>query len=537
MLSRGPLAGERRVNFIEFLLRNHREFLELVAEHLFLVAASTGMAVLIGVPLGILLTRKPGLSKPVLGFANIMQTVPSLALFGFLIPLNIYLFELKILGGIGPRTAIVALILYSLLPIIRNTFTGISGVDPAIREAGRGMGMTDRQLLFQVELPLALGVIIAGVRVATVICVGTATIAAAIDAGGLGRYIFRGLRANDNILILAGAVPAALIALTADLLLGALERTIRFAGALKAKSKRLLWSGAALVLLSLGASYFFMSESFARIAVGSKDFTEQVILGEIVAQTIEARTGFPVARRFDLGGNLAHEALVAGEIDVYVEYTGTGLLAILKHKPLKDAREVYRRVKDEYAGRFNLEWTEPLGFNNTFAILVRGEDARQLGLKTVSDAAKVSHRWRAGFGQDFMSRADGYSGFAQTYSFHFQAIREMDLSLTYRALAEKQVDLIAGNSTDGLISRYGLYQLEDDRHFFPPYDAVPVARRSILEKHPAVRQALRQLNGILSVDEMRQLNYAVDGEKRQASAVAREFLVKKNILTAAVPPS
>ena len=523
------------MSFFEFLLRNRQEVLELVGEHLFLVAISTGMAVMIGVPLGILLTRKPALSKPVLGFANIMQTVPSLALFGFLIPLNVYLFEVKILGGIGPRTAIVALVLYSLLPIIRNTFTGISGVDPAIREAGRGMGMTDRQLLFQVELPLALGVIIAGVRVATVICVGTATIAAAIDAGGLGRYIFRGLRANDNVLILAGAVPAASIALVADLLLGYLERIIQFGGAVKAKSRGLLWSGAAVVLLFLAGSYFFMSETSGRVAVGSKDFTEQVILGEILAQAIEGKTGSQVVRRFDLGGNLAHDALIAGEIDVYIEYTGTGLLAILKSKPLKDPREVYRLVKDEYAKRFNLEWTEPLGFNNTFAILVRAEDAQKRGLKTVSDAARVSQQWRAGFGQDFMSRPDGYPGFARTYGFHFQEIREMDLSLTYRALAEKQIDLIAGNSTDGLISRYGLVQLDDDRKYFPPYDAVPVVRHAALEKHPKLRGVLKELGGILTVDEMRKLNYAVDGEKRQAKDVAREFLIKKNIIAADVP--
>jgi osmoprotectant transport system permease protein len=523
------------VSFFEFLLRNRQEVLALVGEHLFLVAISTGMAVLIGVPLGILLTRKPALSKPVLGFANIMQTVPSLALFGFLIPLNVYLFEFKILGGIGPHTAIVALVWYSLLPIIQNTFTGISGVDPAIREAGRGMGMTDRQLLFQVELPLALGVIIAGVRVATVICVGTATIAAAIDAGGLGRYIFRGLRANDNVLILAGAVPAASIALVADLLLGYLERIIQFGGAVKAKSRRLLWSGAAVVLLFFAGSYFFMGETSGRIAVGSKDFTEQVILGEILGQAIEGKTGSQVVRRFDLGGNLAHDALIAGEIDVYIEYTGTGLLAILKSKPLKDPGAVYRYVKDEYAKRFNLEWTEPLGFNNTFAILVRGEDAKKLGLKTVSDAVKVSAQWRAGFGQDFMSRADGYPGFAQTYGVHFQEIREMDLSLTYRALAEKQIDLIAGNSTDGLISRYGLVQLDDDKNYFPPYDAVPVVRQAALEKHPKLRGLLKELGGILSVEEMRKLNYAVDGEKRQAKDVAREFLIQKKFITGSVP--
>ena len=518
------------MTLFDFFANNRREFVELVAEHLFLVIMSTGIAVLIGVPLGILLTRRPALSKPILGFANIMQTVPSLALFGFLIPLNIYLFQYKIVGGIGARTAIVALVLYSLLPIIRNTFTGISNVDPAIRDAGRGMGMTDRQLLFQVELPLALAVILAGVRVATVICVGTATIAAAIDAGGLGRYIFRGLRANDNILILAGAVPAALIALGADLLLGYFEKTVQLGAGAHAKSKKLLWAAALIVLLFLGGMYFLTGKNAGRIAVGSKDFTEQVILGEIVAQTIEAKTAAQAERRFDLGGNLAHDALVGGEIDLYVEYTGTGLLAILKEKPIADPQEVYRRVQTEYAKRFGVEWTEPLGFNNTFAILVRGDDAKKLKLKTVSDAAKVSARWRAGFGQDFMSRADGYPGFAKTYGFHFQEIREMDLSLTYRALAEQQVDLIAGNSTDGLIARYGLTQLEDDRHYFPPYDAVPVVRHAALEKYPGLRDALKQLGGILTVDEMRKLNYAVDGEKRQAKDVVREFLNAKGLI-------
>ena len=521
------------MTLLEFFTQNRGELGELVLEHLFLVVVSTGIAVLIGVPLGILLTRRPALSKPILGFANIMQTVPSLALFGFLIPLNLYLFNVKIVGGIGARTAIVALVLYSLLPIIRNTFTGISNVDPAIRDAGRGMGMTDRQLLFQVELPLALGVILAGVRVATVICVGTATIAAAIDAGGLGRYIFRGLRANDNVLILAGAVPAALIAIGADLLLGYFEKVIQVGSLARGKAKGLLWAGAVIVLALIGGTYFFSSQSAGRIAIGSKDFTEQVILGEIVAQAIEAKAGMQVVRRFDLGGNLAHEALVGGEIDAYVEYSGTGLLAILKEKPLADPREVLQRVKAEYAKRFKLEWTEPLGFNNTFAILVRGEDAKKLGLKTVSDAAMVSAQWRAGFGQDFMSRADGYPGFSKAYGLHFEATREMDLSLTYRALAENQVDLIAGNSTDGLISRYGLFQLDDDRHYFPPYDAVPVVRQATLEKYPALRGVLKQLGGILTVDEMRQLNYAVDGEKRLAKDVAREFLLTKKLVSSA----
>jgi glycine betaine/choline ABC-type transport system substrate-binding protein len=197
---------------------------------------------------------------------------------------------------------------------------------------------------------------------------------------------------------------------------------------------------------------------------------------------------------------------------------------------VKDPEQVYRHVKSVYAARFNSQWGEPLGFNNTFAILVRGDDAQRLNLKTISDAAKVSAQWRAGFGQDFMSRPDGYPGFVKTYGFHFAQIREMDLSLTYRALAEKQVDLIAGNSTDGLISRYNLRQLSDDQNYFPPYDAVPVIRQSTLDKFPELNAALQQLGGILSVEEMRRLNYAVDGEHRQAKDVIHEFLTQKKIV-------
>jgi osmoprotectant transport system permease protein len=520
------------MNLWEFLLHNRTEVFQLTLEHLFLVGLSTGIAVLIGVPLGILLTRWPRLSKPVLGFANVMQTVPSLALFGFLIPLNIYLFHVRIIGGIGARTAIVALVLYALLPIIRNTFTGINGVDASIREAGKGIGMTDRQLLFQIEIPLALGVIIAGVRVATVISVGTATIAAAIDAGGLGRYIFRGLRMNDNTLILAGAVPAAVMALVADVLLGWVEWLFTKGGVVWLRGRRAV--AAVLIVLIAGFAVWAVSANYTaksagRIAVGSKDFTEQIILGEIVAQAIETKTGLPVQRRFDLGGNLAHDALLAEEIDLYVEYTGTALTAILKLPPLSDPKEVYRRVKEEYANRFGLDWTEPLGFNNTFAILVRGDDARRLKLKTITQASRYAPKWRAGFGQDFMSRPDGYDGFVRTYNLKFTEVREMDLSLTYRALVQRQVDLIAGNSTDGLIARYDLVQLVDDRHYFPPYDAVPVVRQETVRRYPEIREALKTLGGVISVDEMRQLNFQVDGEHRSAKDVVDEFLRKKGL--------
>jgi osmoprotectant transport system permease protein len=520
------------VRLWEFLLQNRAEVFALALEHISLVGLSTGIATLLGVPLGILLTRFSFLSRPVLGFANVMQTVPSLALFGFLIPVNLYLFGVRVVGGIGAQTAIVALILYALLPIIRNTYIGMINIDPFIREAGRAMGMTGKQLLFRVEIPLSLGVILAGVRVAAVISVGTATIAAAIDAGGLGRYIFRGLRMNDNILVLAGAVPAAIMALSADFLLGSLEGLI--ASGITPKTKKLGIAGAILVLGVTAVLWAVGLQGPAsrtrQIQVGSKDFTEQLILGEIVAQAVESRTGMSVGRRFDLGGNLAHQALVAGEVDAYVEYTGTALTAILGEPPAADSREVYQTVKREYGRKFDVEWTEPLGFNNTFAILIRGEEARRLNLKTISEAAPFSRQWRAGFGQDFMSRPDGYAGFARTYGLRFVELpREMDLSLTYRALAEKQVDLIAGNSTDGMIARYNLFHLEDDLHYFPPYDAAPVIRRETLKRYPEVREALRSLGGVISVVEMRRMNFQIDGEHRPIKEVVREFLRGKGL--------
>src|SRR6516162_810465 len=481
------------------------EILQLSLEHLKIVFISIVIASAIGIPLGILMTRHTAVGRPIMTLANIVQTIPSLALFGFLIPL-------PFIGGIGTRTAIVALILYSLLPIVHNTYTGIAGVDPAIREAGRAMGMTDGQLLWKVEIPLALGVIFAGVRVATVIGIGVATIAAAVGGGGLGMFIFRGVSMVDSRVILAGAIPAAALALIADVGLGAIEK--RF-------SKL-------LCLVCLIATLSSCSHP-DRIVVGSKNFTEQVILGELVAQQIERKTNLQVDRKLNLGGTLVcHDALVAGQIDTYVEYTGTGLTAILKLAPSSDSNRVYEMVKGAYESRFAVEWAEPLGFNNTFAIIIRKADAQRLNLKTISDAAPHTANWVAGFGYEFIEREDGYPGLAKVYNLRFPSPpRVMDLGLTYKAAAERQVDFIAGNSTDGLIDALGLTVLDDDKHYFPPYDAAPVLRDVVVMKHPEVREALRQLGGKISAEQMRRMNYAVDGEHRDVKEVVREFL--KNI--------
>lgn len=521
----------------EFLKANWADILSHIAQHVWLVFIAIAIAVVIALPVGILISRKKRLRTPVLGIANVMQTIPSLALFGFLIPL-------PFIGGIGPRIAIVALVFYALLPIIRNTVTGILGVDKAVREAAVAMGMTDRQVLLQVELPLAMNVILTGVRVAVVITIGVAIIAAEVGAGGLGEYIFRGLRLNDNRLLLAGAVPSALMALAADFGFGLIEK--RFEPGATRTSRRPLRTLAIAALL-LGAlmmgyatwrgikSRSRSSSGQGHITVGSKDFTESNLLAEIVAQMLEAQN-VAVDRRFDLGGNLAHTALLAGQIDLYPEYTGTAFTAILHHQPITDPKAVLDQVQREYANQFNLAVSDPLGFDNTFAILVRGEDARRLNLKTISDTAKYSRQWQAGFGHDFINRADGYPGFSKTYRLQFTKVSDMALDLTYTALSSRKVDMIAGNSTDGRIAALDLVQLEDDRRYFPPYEAVFVTRQDSLQRAPALRDVLKKLARAISTDEMRKLNYEVDGAKRDKKNVVREWLSQKGLRPRAVLP-
>ena len=507
-------------SFLAFLSAHRAELGALLLQHLVLVVIATAAAVAIGVPLGIFAAKRPRLAAPAMAIAGIVQTIPSLAMFGFLLPV-------PLVGGVGARAALVVLILYGLLPIIRTTIAGLRGIDPAIREAGVAMGMTARQLLRQVELPLALPSIVAGIRVAAVVGVGSATIAAAIGAGGLGEYIYRGLSMVDTTVILAGAVPAALLALAVDGALWWLER--QMSARHRSRSRRTVLAAAA----ALAAVALLSSAVSARragrgaVVVGSKNFTEQLVLGELLAQQME-RHGIAVERRLNLGGTLiCDRALLTGDIDVYVEYTGTALTAVF-HQPIAtDASLVFSTVRDFYA-RSGRTLLPPLGFNNTFAILVRGADARALSLRTIDDAARESPRWRAGFGYEFVERPDGYTGLAKAYALKFPAApRVMDLTLTYRALAAGQVDLIAGDATAGLIKGLGLVQLEDTRHYFPPYDAAAVARADIVLRRPEVRAALEQLSGRISAADMQAMNYAADVEHRDISLIVRDFLATR----------
>ncbi len=268
-----------------------------------------------------------------------------------------------------------------------------------------------------------------------------------------------------------------------------------------------------------------------KITIGSKFFTEQVVLAELLAQHIEAKTGIPVIRKTNLGGTLlVHKALLAGELDLYVEYTGTALTAVLNESPQDDSAAVYNRVKQLYSDRFHLEVTDPLGFENTFAMVIRGDDARNLHLQKISDIALLASKWRAGVGYEFLERPDGFRGWSARYNLHFaESPKVMDLGLIYRALVDHQVDIVAGNSTDGLIESLGLMALADDRHYFPPYDAVPIVRQSTLARFPQLRAALADLAGKLSATDIRRLNYAVDAQHQDAPAVVRSFRQSKGL--------
>ncbi len=508
------------------------EILQRSGEHLLLVGTAIGLALAISLPLGLWISRRPRWAGPVLAVASTVQTVPSLAIFGLLL-------TVPLLGGIGTTPAIVALTLYALLPLLRGLVTGLAQVPPGLKQAGHALGLSDRQVLLHVELPLALPTLMAGLRVATVIGVGVATIAAAIGAGGLGVFIFRGIATVSNRLILAGALPAAAIALLADGGLGWLERRLaqpRGKGPSGGRRRllRLAWGLAGLALGAVLALRLLPAAGAGTVRIGSKSFTEQLILGELLAQQIEAATPLTVKRDFGLGGTgLIHAAVRSGRIDGYVEYTGTAWTTLLSQPPPPPdtpdpAREVFEQTRRLYAERFGLTVFPSLGFENSFAILVRRSEARRLGIATISEAAPHTPGWRAGFGYEFLNRPDGFAGLARRYGLRFaQPPEAMDLGLTYRALAEGRVDLIAGDTTNGLIPALDLQQLRDDRHYFPPYDAVPVFNAATLRRRPELVPVIEALAGRIPAATMQRLNAQVDLDGLDVAEVVRRWRLQE----------
>lgn len=491
-----------------------------------LVALAFGMA--IAIPLGILVTRRRSLQGGVLGVASVIQTIPSLALLAIMVPtlatLALWLerFGLE-LRSIGFPPAIVALSLYSILPILRNTVAGISGVDPALVEAARGVGMTPRQQLARVELPLALPVIVAGVRTATVWVVGTATLSTPIGATSLGNFIFSGLQTRNFTAVWVGCLASAGLALLLDGLIAALESGVR--------RRRRKQVGAALAVMF--GLYAYVAFAFVEdanldgerpILIGSKTFTEQYILSELVAGWVHAETGRESRALESLGSTVAFDALRESQIDLYVDYSGTIWATVMKREGLPESREaVLREVAEWLAAEHGIILVAALGFENTYALGMRADRARELGVSRIGDLSRVAPGLEIGGDLEFFDRAE-WKALKVRYRLSFAKQRSMDPGLMYQAVATGEVDVISAFSTDGRIAAYDLVLLEDDLGVIPPYDAILLASPRLAREAPEVIEALEALDGAIDASRMQRLNHGVDEEGKSPGAVAALLL-------------
>ncbi len=523
------------MNFVNYFIQNREQILSLTLEHVRLIAIAVGFAILLGVPLGILISYIKKLNKPVLGIANVVQAIPSMALLGFAIPFL----------GIGTLPAVVMVILYSLLPIIKNTYTGIQNINPQTLEAARGIGLTKLQVLTKIQIPLALPVIMAGVRISAVTAVGLMTMAAFIGAGGLGFLVFSGIRTVNNSQILAGAIPACILALLVDFLIGLVEKLVTPLSLQKngesnekktkqRKRQKVIISITAVCLafILIISAVTGMKPSGKMIRIGSKDFTEQHILANMFSDLIEEKTDITVDRKINLGGTqVCFSALKSGDIDIYFDYSGTAYGDTLKYPPISDMEQVYNTVKTDFKNLFQIEVLKQMAFNNTYVLAVTKETAENYNLKTISDLAKVASNLKAGTTLEFLNRTDGIPGLTKHYDFHFKDTKGLDGSPRYIALTNRETDVVDAFSTDGLLKKFDLVTLEDDKNFFPPYYAIPLARAEVIETYPELVPIIEELGDLLTDNVMIELNYQVDELQMKPETVAREFLIENGFIS------
>ena len=517
-------------SLLAFFMSNARLLAIKSLEHIYLAFSAIFIAILIGLPLGIWIMHRPQLRNIVLSITNVFQTIPSLALLAFLIPLL----------GIGAKPTIVTLTLYALLPITRNTLAGLCSVPPESIEAANGLGFTHWQRLRIIELPLATPIIIAGIRTATAITIGIATVAAFIGAGGLGDFITQGLALDNTRLILLGAIPAALLALLFDFIIATVETSLSQRKRRTLKYPKIKWAIVFILLFTLPSIilspwlYSSLSHSKNTIVIGTKNFSEQFILGYLAAELIQNKTNLRIKKKFNLGStNILQNALLKAEIDIYPEYTGTAYLVVLKHDQSMSPNKIYTRVKKEYKDDFNLIWLAPLGFNNAQTLAIPDMFAKAHHINNLSDLAKLSMQLTIAAPPEFLRRADAFPGLAKTYGFQFKKIFQVQPDLVYRAIENKTVDVIEVSITDGRIAADHLVPLADDRHFYLPYEAAFVIRASVLKNHPDIALALSPLSKLIDQQTMQHLNFLVNIKKESPQKVAHDFLVEKGLLPTA----
>ncbi|WP_159721718.1 ABC transporter permease/substrate-binding protein [Enterococcus sp. CSURQ0835] len=497
------------------LTQRKSQLLQAILEHLAISLSALLIAIVIAIPLAIFLSQKKRAAEIMLQLTSILQTIPSLALLGLLIPLV----------GIGTVPALIALVIYALLPIFQNTYIGLSEIDPSLEEAADAFGMSRLRKLMKVELPLALPVIISGIRTALVLIIGTATLAALIGAGGLGTFILLGIDRNDPSLTLIGAISSALLAIL-------FSGLIRF---LQTRSVKLTFATLGVLFLAIGGIFFAQHNPFKpeTITIAGKLGAEPDILINMYREVIEQEDPeVKVELKPNFGKtSFLFNALKNDQIDIYPEFTGTVLESLVKVKTKKElsADQTYHTAKKLLQQQFDLTYLKPMKYENTYALAMRKATAEKDHITKISDLAQHPEL-KAGFTLEFSDRPDGYLGIQKVYGFKFQSVQGMEPALRYQAIKNNAVDVIDAYSTDSELKQYDLVALKDDGNLFPAYQGAPLMRAEFAQKHPQVVKGLNRLAGKITEEQMIQMNYAVNVEGKSPKKVAHEFLVQEKIL-------
>ena len=505
---------------MKLLTEDFKFFTNLTIEHILISLLAISIASVLGIILGIIISEYRRFSGLILGTVNILYTIPSIALLGFFITIT----------GVGNTTALIALIIYALLPIIRSTYTGIVTINPLIIEASEGMGSTKLQQLFKVKLPLALPVLMSGIRNMVTMTIALAGIASFVGAGGLGVAIYRGITTNNSAMTFLGSLLIAILALVFDFILGLIEKRLTNRKRVKYKvNPKLIILG--LFIVIFGAYFSLNSKKDKTINIATKPMTEGYILGQMLTELIEQDTDLKVNITNGVGGGTSniHPAIVKGEFDLYPEYTGTSWEAVLKKEDSYDESK-FDELQKEYKEKYNLEYVNLYGFNNTYGLAVNKDIAEKYNLKTYSDLAKVSNNLIFGAEYDFFEREDGYKELQKVYNIDFKKKIDMDIGLKYQAMKDKKIDVMVIFTTDGQLAISDVVVLEDDKKMYPSYRAGTVVRSEILSKYPELKPVLEKLNNILDDKTMADLNYQVESKGKKPEDVAREYLQEKGLL-------
>ena len=505
---------------MKLLTEDFKFFTNLTIEHILISLLAIGIASVLGIILGIIISEYRRFSGLILGTVNILYTIPSIALLGFFITIT----------GVGNTTALIALIIYALLPIIRSTYTGIVTINPLIIEASEGMGSTKLQQLFKVKLPLALPVLMSGIRNMVTMTIALAGIASFVGAGGLGVAIYRGITTNNSAMTFLGSLLIAILALVFDFVLGLIEKRLTNHKRVKYKiNPKLIILG--LFIVIFGAYFSLNSKKDKTINIATKPMTEGYILGQMLTELIEQDTDLKVNITNGVGGGTSniHPAIVKGEFDLYPEYTGTSWEAVLKKEASYDESK-FDELQKEYKEKYNLEYVNLYGFNNTYGLAVNKDIAEKYNLKTYSDLAKVSNDLIFGAEYDFFEREDGYKELQKVYNMDFIKKIDMDIGLKYQAMKDKKIDVMVIFTTDGQLAISDVIVLEDDKKMYPSYRAGTVVRSEILSEYPELKPVLEKLNNILDDKTMADLNYQVESKGKKPEDVAREYLQEKGLL-------